>query len=124
MQGKHILNFHFWPQMFTYYSLTVLQIYSHPDNLTDGIVSRFTAIITHIAFNKDGSKIASGSRYFVTVVYELLVLSGCLIYCSDMTLKVNDLAGPNKGKELNICGHSAPILSVSLDPKSEFLVYQ
>jgi hypothetical protein len=44
------------------------------------------------------------------------------IFYSDMTLKVNDVAGVSKGKELNIDGHSAPILSVSLDPKSEFLV--
>jgi hypothetical protein len=42
--------------------LAVLQIYSHPENLTDGMVSRFTATITHMAFNKDGTKIASGSR--------------------------------------------------------------
>jgi len=41
---------------------------------------------------------------------------------SDMTLEVNDIAGVSKGKEINIDGHSAPILSVSLDPKSEFLV--
>jgi len=38
-----------------------LQIYSVSDNQPDGIASRFTANITHISINKDGSKIAAGS---------------------------------------------------------------
>lgn len=79
----------------------VLQIFSHPDNQTDGIVTRFTSTITHISFNKDGSKVAAGS--------------------GDMTIKVKDLAPSSKNKEVVFTGHTAPILSVSLDPKSEFL---
>lgn len=39
----------------------VLQIYTHPENQTDGMVTRFTASITHVSFNKDGSKVAAGS---------------------------------------------------------------
>ena len=41
---------------------------------------------------------------------------------SDMTIKVKDISSSNKPKELVFTGHTAPILSVSLDPKSEFLV--
>ena len=78
-----------------------LQIYSVSDNQPDGIVSRFTANITHISINRDGSKIAAGS--------------------CDMTIKVKDLGSKND-RELVLEGHTAPILSVNLDPKSEFLV--
>ena len=39
-----------------------------------------------------------------------------------MTIKVKDLGSASRGKELVFEGHTAPILSVSLDPKSEFLV--
>jgi WD40 repeat protein len=39
-----------------------------------------------------------------------------------MTIKVKDISSSNKAKELVFTGHTAPILSVSLDPKSEFLV--
>ena len=39
-----------------------------------------------------------------------------------MTIKVKDINSSNKAKELVFTGHTAPILSVSLDPKSEFLV--
>ena len=45
-----------------------------------------------------------------------------ILFCSDMTIKVKDLGAASKGKELVFEGHTAPILSVSLDPKSEFLV--
>lgn len=38
-----------------------------------------------------------------------------------MTIKVKDLAPSSKNKEVVFTGHTAPILSVSLDPKSEFL---
>lgn len=38
---------------------------------------------------------------------------------SDMTIKVKDI---KQGKEVFFEGHKAPILSVTLDPKSEFLV--
>lgn len=41
----------------------ILLIFSHPDNQTDGIVTRFTSTITHISFNKDGSKVAAGSGF-------------------------------------------------------------
>lgn len=61
--------------------------------------------------------IADSLKYIFFLFYNVFIL----LY-SDMTLKVNDIAGGSKGKELNIDGHSAPILSVSLDPKSEFLV--
>ncbi|XP_046632303.1 WD repeat and HMG-box DNA-binding protein 1-like isoform X3 [Daphnia pulicaria] len=79
----------------------VLQIFSHPENQTDGIVTRFTSTITHISVNKDGSKVAAGS--------------------GDMTIKVKDIYSSSKAKEIVLTGHTAPILSVSLDPKSEFL---
>lgn len=45
----------------------VLQIYNHPDNTTDGIVTRFTSSITHVSFNKDGSKVAAGSGYIISI---------------------------------------------------------
>lgn len=38
-----------------------------------------------------------------------------------MTIKVCD-TDRNKGRDLVLEGHKAPILGVSLDPKSEFLV--
>ena len=40
-----------------------LQIYSVADHQPDGIVSRFTANVTHISINRDGTKIAAGSWY-------------------------------------------------------------
>ncbi len=39
-----------------------------------------------------------------------------------MTIKVKDVGSGSKAKELVFEGHTAPILSVSLDPKSEYLV--
>jgi hypothetical protein len=39
-----------------------------------------------------------------------------------MTIKVKDINSSSKAKEIVLTGHTAPILSVSLDPKSEFLV--
>jgi WD40 repeat protein len=39
-----------------------------------------------------------------------------------MTIKVKDIYSSSKAKEIVLTGHTAPILSVSLDPKSEFLV--
>ncbi|KAJ9590981.1 hypothetical protein L9F63_015987 [Diploptera punctata] len=76
-----------------------VQAYTFPGSDRDGIVSRFTAPVTHLDISSDGTKIAAGS--------------------SDMEVHVTDI------KTLNtvvLTGHKAPILGVSLDPKHKYMV--
>jgi len=40
-----------------------VQAYTFPESDRDGIISRFTAAVTHIAVSNDGKRIVAGSRY-------------------------------------------------------------
>ena len=103
-----------------------LQIYSVVDNQPDGIASRFTANVTHLSINKDGSKIAAGSgwesyRTNITAAFRFMIIL-CLVLFRDMTIRVKDNNSKGNYQETIFDGHTAPILCVSLDPKSEYLV--
>lgn len=39
-----------------------VQAYTFPGSERDGIISRFTAAVTHIAISNDGKRIVAGSR--------------------------------------------------------------
>ncbi|XP_069986368.1 WD repeat and HMG-box DNA-binding protein 1 [Penaeus vannamei] len=76
----------------------LVQAYTLDEGSPDGIITRFTAPTTHIVVSKDAKTV---------------VCAG-----SDMTIKVHDTVA-YKDKVLN--GHQAPVLSVALDPKGEFV---
>ncbi|XP_067007806.2 WD repeat and HMG-box DNA-binding protein 1 isoform X2 [Anabrus simplex] len=64
----------------------------------DGIVSRFTAPVTHITTNSSGKVVVSGS--------------------CDMNITVTE---PETSKSYLLSGHTAPILGLALDPKTKYL---
>lgn len=75
-----------------------VQAYTFPGGSPDGILARFTAPANHICINEKGTTLVAGS--------------------SDFTIKIVDISsGDTKKYE----GHEAPVLSVALDPKEEFL---
>ncbi|KAF7643114.1 hypothetical protein LDENG_00244900, partial [Lucifuga dentata] len=80
-------------------SNNMVQIHTFPDGDPDGILTRFTANATHVAFNSSGSRIAAGSSDFLVKVVEV----------SDSSL------------QKTLRGHDAPVLSVTFDPKDDFL---
>ncbi|KAG7267418.1 hypothetical protein CRUP_012519 [Coryphaenoides rupestris] len=80
-------------------SNNTVQIHTFPDGDPDGILTRFTTNATHVAFNHSGSRVAAGS--------------------SDFMVKVVEVADSSQQKTLR--GHDAPVLSVTFDPKDEFL---
>ncbi|XP_076003017.1 WD repeat and HMG-box DNA-binding protein 1 [Genypterus blacodes] len=80
-------------------SNNTVQIHTFPDGDPDGILTRFTTNATHVAFNSSGSRVAAGS--------------------SDFLVKVVEVADSSQQKTLR--GHDAPVLSVSFDPKDDFL---
>uniref|UniRef100_UPI0037E78FE4 WD repeat and HMG-box DNA-binding protein 1 n=1 Tax=Semicossyphus pulcher TaxID=241346 RepID=UPI0037E78FE4 len=80
-------------------SNNTVQIHTFPDGDPDGILTRFTTNATHVTFNSSGSRVAAGS--------------------SDFMVKVVEVSDSSKQKTLR--GHEAPVLSVTFDPKDEFL---
>ncbi|CAL8351541.1 unnamed protein product [Merluccius merluccius] len=80
-------------------SNNTVQIHTFPDGDPDGILTRFTTNATHVAFNHSGSRVAAGS--------------------SDFMVKVVEVSDSSQQKTLR--GHDAPVLSVTFDPKDEFL---
>ncbi|KAK3588743.1 hypothetical protein CHS0354_024221 [Potamilus streckersoni] len=75
-----------------------VQAYTFPDGAPDGILTRFTAMISHMVLNSAGTKLVAGSGDFSVKIVEV---SSC---------------------SHKVCsGHEAPILSLALDPKEEFL---
>lgn len=80
-------------------SNNTVQIHTFPEGDPDGILTRFTTNATHVAFNASGSRVAAGS--------------------SDFLVKVVDVSDSSQQKTLR--GHEAPVLSVSFDPKDEYL---
>ncbi|KAK1131589.1 hypothetical protein K0M31_017882 [Melipona bicolor] len=75
-----------------------VQILNYPDLEKEGIVTRFSAPISALATIKDSNIIVSG---------------GC-----DMRIQVTDISTSNN---IELIGHEAPILGLSLDPKEEFV---
>ncbi|KAJ8290247.1 hypothetical protein GJAV_G00010470 [Gymnothorax javanicus] len=80
-------------------SNNTVQIHTFPEGDPDGILTRFTTNANHVAFNASGSRVAAGS--------------------SDFMVKVVEVADSSLQKTLR--GHEAPVLSVTFDPKDEFL---
>ncbi|XP_061560011.1 WD repeat and HMG-box DNA-binding protein 1 isoform X2 [Phycodurus eques] len=80
-------------------SNNTVQIHTFPDGEPDGILTRFTTNATHVTFNTCGSKVAAGS--------------------SDFLVKVVEVSDSSQQKTLR--GHEAPVLSVTFDPKGDFL---
>ncbi|XP_028257816.1 WD repeat and HMG-box DNA-binding protein 1 [Parambassis ranga] len=80
-------------------SSNTVQIHTFPDGDPDGILTRFTTNATHVTFNSSGSRVAAGS--------------------SDFMVKVVEVSDSSQQKALR--GHEAPVLSVTFDPKDEFL---
>uniref|UniRef100_A0A8C7MXQ9 WD repeat and HMG-box DNA-binding protein 1 n=1 Tax=Oncorhynchus kisutch TaxID=8019 RepID=A0A8C7MXQ9_ONCKI len=80
-------------------SNNTVQIHTFPEGDPDGILTRFTTNATHITYNRSGSRVAAGS--------------------SDFMVKVVEMYDSSQQKTLR--GHTAPILSVTFDPKDEFL---
>ncbi|KAM7424615.1 hypothetical protein PAMA_000801 [Pampus argenteus] len=80
-------------------SNNTVQIHTFPDGDPDGILTRFTTNATHVTFNSLGSRVAAGS--------------------SDFMVKVVEVSDSSQQKTLR--GHEAPVLSVTFDPKDDFL---
>uniref|UniRef100_A0A8D3DKE9 WD repeat and HMG-box DNA-binding protein 1 n=1 Tax=Scophthalmus maximus TaxID=52904 RepID=A0A8D3DKE9_SCOMX len=80
-------------------SNNTVQIHTFPDGEPDGILTRFTTNATHVTFNSSGSRVAAGS--------------------SDFMVKVVEVSDSSQQKTLR--GHEAPVLSVTFDPKDDFL---
>ncbi|XP_013779027.1 WD repeat and HMG-box DNA-binding protein 1-like [Limulus polyphemus] len=75
-----------------------IQAYTFPNREPDGIITRFTSPVHHMCCSSDGKIIVAGS--------------------GDFTIKIVDIA---KNTQKCLYGHQAPILSVALDPKCEYL---
>ncbi|OCT68358.1 hypothetical protein XELAEV_18039657mg [Xenopus laevis] len=80
-------------------SNNAIQLHTFPDGEPDGILTRFTTNANHVVFNTDGTRIAAGSGDFLVKV-----------------LQVEDST-----QQKTLRGHSAPVLSVSFDPKDIYL---
>ncbi|KAG7162954.1 WD repeat and HMG-box DNA-binding protein 1-like [Homarus americanus] len=76
----------------------VVQAYTMDEGSPDGIITRFTAPPTQIVVSKDNKRVACAG--------------------SDMTIRVHD---PQAYKDTVFTGHQAPVLSVAIDPKGEYL---
>ncbi|XP_028614375.1 WD repeat and HMG-box DNA-binding protein 1 [Grammomys surdaster] len=86
-------------KLVTAVSNNTVQVYTFPEGVPDGILTRFTTNANHVVFNGDGSKIAAGS--------------------SDFLVKVVDVM--DNSQQQTFRGHDAPVLSLSFDPKDIFL---
>ena len=76
----------------------IVQILNYPDLEKEGIVTRFSAPVSALATSKNSNIIVSGS--------------------CDMRIQVTDISTSNN---IELLGHEAPILGLSLDPKEEFV---
>nr|XP_048285952.1 WD repeat and HMG-box DNA-binding protein 1 isoform X2 [Myodes glareolus] len=86
-------------KLVTAVSNNTVQVYTFPEGVPDGILTRFTTNANHVVFNRDGTKIAAGS--------------------SDFLVKVVDVMDNSQQQAFR--GHDAPVLSLSFDPKDIFL---
>ncbi|CAH8828679.1 unnamed protein product [Trichobilharzia szidati] len=80
---------------------TYVHILQMEDGLPDGVATRFTAEVNHLAINKDLNK---------------------LVLCSsDFTVKVVDFTVSEGDREMVFKGHQGAVLSVSFDPLDVFI---
>ncbi|KFR14644.1 WD repeat and HMG-box DNA-binding protein 1 [Opisthocomus hoazin] len=86
-------------RLITAVSNNTVQIHTFPEGAPDGILTRFTMNANHVIFNSNGTKIAAGS--------------------SDFMVKVVEVTDSSKQKTFR--GHSAPVLSLSFDPRDVYL---
>lgn len=75
-----------------------VQVFTFPEGSPDGILTRFTAPVNHICFNQSGTVFAAGA--------------------SDFIVKVVTVAD---GSQKVLRGHEAPVLSVTMDPKDQYV---
>ncbi|XP_067018365.1 WD repeat and HMG-box DNA-binding protein 1-like [Acropora muricata] len=75
-----------------------VQAFTFPEGSPDGILTRFTAPVNHLCFNQSGTVLAAGS--------------------SDFNVKVVTIAD---GSQRLLKGHTAPVLSVTIDPKDQYI---
>ncbi|XP_038044137.1 WD repeat and HMG-box DNA-binding protein 1-like [Patiria miniata] len=85
-------------RLYTASEANTIQAHTFPEGSADGIVTRFTAPVTHFCLSEDGEKLLAGA--------------------SDFTLKYVDIEGSN---QKSFHGHNAPVLSVAIDPKHEYI---
>ncbi|CAI9730518.1 repeat and HMG-box DNA-binding 1-like [Octopus vulgaris] len=85
-------------KFYTASDVNSIQIYTFPDGIADGMVTRFTAPANHMCFNRAGTILVAGA--------------------SDFMIKITDV---RSSKQKSLQGHEAPILSVALHPKGLFL---
>ncbi|KAL5009063.1 hypothetical protein ScPMuIL_014644 [Solemya velum] len=86
-------------RFFTATDTNTIQASTFPEGAPDGILTRFTAPVTHMVLNKTGSTLIAGASDFVVKIVDVDT-------CNHKTCR----------------GHEAPILGVALDPKEEFVV--
>ncbi|KAH0513600.1 WD repeat and HMG-box DNA-binding protein 1 [Microtus ochrogaster] len=87
-------------KLVTAVSNNTVQVYTFPEGVPDGILTRFTTNANHVVFNRDGTKIAAGSSDFLVKVVNVM----------------------DNSQQQAFRGHDAPVLSLSFDPKDIFLL--
>ncbi|XP_069117606.1 WD repeat and HMG-box DNA-binding protein 1-like [Argopecten irradians] len=85
-------------RFFTSSDTNTIQAHTFPDGGPDGILTRFTAPVNHMVVNQSGKTMVACSSDFTIKTVEVDT-------CSHKTLQ----------------GHEAPVLSVALDPKEEYV---
>ncbi|XP_022092960.1 WD repeat and HMG-box DNA-binding protein 1-like [Acanthaster planci] len=85
-------------RLYTASEANTIQAHTFPEGSPDGIVTRFTAPVTHFCLSQDGEKLLAGA--------------------SDFSMKCIDIEGTN---QKSFHGHNAPVLSVAIDPKNEYI---
>ncbi|XP_060071524.1 WD repeat and HMG-box DNA-binding protein 1-like [Ylistrum balloti] len=85
-------------RFFTSSDTNTIQAHTFPDGGPDGILTRFTAPVNHMVVNRSGKTMVACSSDFTIKSVEVDT-------CSHKTMQ----------------GHEAPVLSVALDPKEEFV---
>ncbi|XP_053366329.1 WD repeat and HMG-box DNA-binding protein 1 [Clarias gariepinus] len=86
-------------KLVTAVSNNTVQIHTFPDGDPDGILTRFTTNTNHVTFNSSGTRVAAGS--------------------SDFMIKVIEVTDSSQQKTFR--GHEAPVLSVTFDPRDEYI---
>lgn len=76
----------------------VVQAFTFPEGSPDGILTRFTAPVNHLCFNQSGTILVAGA--------------------SDFSVKVVTMSD---GSQKLLKGHTAPVLSVTIDPKDQYV---
>ncbi|KAK7473945.1 hypothetical protein BaRGS_00034850 [Batillaria attramentaria] len=84
-------------RFFTATDANSVQASKFPDGSPDGLITRFTAPVSHMVLNSSGTTMVAGS--------------------SDFTVKVVDVASSSHKVFRE---HKAPVLSIALDPKEQF----